>query len=188
MPIYDFSLIATGLDPEAEDFEDRFFEAGCGDATISIMRGCIILDFAREAKSFAHAVVAAIHDVRSAGAAVVRVEPDPTVSVSEIARRASVGRQLVSLYAKGERGQDFPRPVQRIASGAPLWDWEHVARWFYRYRGHRVMLSQIVSTRVVKAVNRAIEGGNPTRSIERPLYQAGALAKSDEGRSAARTY
>lgn len=180
MRIYEFSLIATGPDPEAEDFEDRFFEAGCDDATISVMRGWIVLNFAREAKSFAHAVVTAIHDLRAAGAAVVRIEPDTHVSVSEIARRTAAGRQLVSLYAKGERGKGFPRPVQKIASDAPLWDWEHVARWFYRSKGHRAMLFQIVSARIVKAVNRGIEGGPPPRSIEQPLYQAGALARAVE--------
>jgi hypothetical protein len=33
MKIFEFSIIASGLDPEAEDFADRFFDAGCDDAT-----------------------------------------------------------------------------------------------------------------------------------------------------------
>ena len=50
MKTFEFSIIASGLDPEAEDFADRFFNAGCDDATLSFQKGHIILDFAREAR------------------------------------------------------------------------------------------------------------------------------------------
>ena len=63
-----FTLVASGLDPEANDFEDRFFEAGCDDATISIQKGVILLEFARAAPSFAKALISAIADVQRAGA------------------------------------------------------------------------------------------------------------------------
>ena len=36
MKIFEFRIIASGLDPEAEDFADRFFDAGCDDATLSV--------------------------------------------------------------------------------------------------------------------------------------------------------
>ena len=39
MKKYEFSIIASGLDPEAEDFEKRFYDAGCDDATISFQKG-----------------------------------------------------------------------------------------------------------------------------------------------------
>ena len=39
MKMHEFSIIASGLNPEAEDFETRFFDAGCDDATISFRRG-----------------------------------------------------------------------------------------------------------------------------------------------------
>ena len=29
MKTHTFTIIASGLDPEADDFEDRFFDAGC---------------------------------------------------------------------------------------------------------------------------------------------------------------
>jgi hypothetical protein len=75
---FEFSIVAEGVDPAADDFEDRFFEAGCDDALISVVRGSVILGFSREAKNFAHALLSAIRDVRAAGAKVVRVEPEPS--------------------------------------------------------------------------------------------------------------
>ena len=34
MKKFEFSIIASGLDPAAEDFEQRFYDAGCDDAPI----------------------------------------------------------------------------------------------------------------------------------------------------------
>jgi hypothetical protein len=70
MKKYEFSIIASGLDPEAEDFEQRFHEAGCDDATISFQKGHIIVDFAREAKSIDEAILCAMKNVEAAGAQV----------------------------------------------------------------------------------------------------------------------
>lgn len=60
-----------------------------------------------------------------------RIEPDSLVSLSEIAYRAGLTRQAISNYAagKGKRALGFPRPVARITSESPLWDWPEVARW-----------------------------------------------------------
>ncbi len=76
MKAYEFIIIASGPSPEHPGFEDRFFEAGCGDATIASRNGAIILHFCRDAPSFALAVASAQEEVRSAGAIVVRVEPE----------------------------------------------------------------------------------------------------------------
>ena len=70
MKTHEFTIVASGLDPEAEDFEDRFYEAGCDDATISFQKGVILLEFAREAPSFAKALISAIADVQRTGAEV----------------------------------------------------------------------------------------------------------------------
>ncbi len=51
MKTHEFSIIASGLAPQADDFESRFYEAGCYDATLSFQKGHIIVDFAREAES-----------------------------------------------------------------------------------------------------------------------------------------
>ena len=129
MEMYEFSIIASGLEPSADDFETRFYDAGCDDATIAFQRGHIIVDFTRQATSLGDAINSAIEDVRSTGARVDRVEPDPLVSISDIAARASLSRQIVSLYAKGARGEGFPAPVARVTSDSPLWNWASVAKW-----------------------------------------------------------
>ncbi len=76
MKAYEFTIIASGLRPEQAGFEDRLFEAGCGDATIAFQNGAIVFDFSREASSLAQAVASAQEDVRRAGAIVEQVEPE----------------------------------------------------------------------------------------------------------------
>ena len=76
MRSYEFTFIASGVDPEAEDLEDRFFEAGCDDATLAFMKGLLAVNFCREADSYVHAVVSGYHSVVAAGAVVERFEPD----------------------------------------------------------------------------------------------------------------
>lgn len=132
MKTHEFTIIASGLDPNADDFEDKFFEAGCGDATISFQKGVIILEFAREAPTFARALISAFSDVRKAGAKVDRFEPDYLVSLSDISARSGLSRAAISLYSHGERGSGFPAPVARVTSESPLWDWVEVSRWMHK--------------------------------------------------------
>ena len=129
MVVFEFSIIASGIDPFAANFEDRFFEAGCDDATISLQRGAIILEFSREAASFDAAVASALADIERAGAVPKRVEPDHLVSLSDIAKRAGLTRAAISNYAHGERRASFPAPISRVTSDSPLWDWASVAQW-----------------------------------------------------------
>jgi hypothetical protein len=70
MKTFEFSIIASGLDPEAEDFADRFFDAGCDDATLSFQKGQIVVNFVREAESVDAAIVSAVECVAAAGAKV----------------------------------------------------------------------------------------------------------------------
>lgn len=44
MKTYEFTIIASGSDPEADDFETRFLEAGCDDATVGFQNGRILID------------------------------------------------------------------------------------------------------------------------------------------------
>jgi hypothetical protein len=165
MKNFQFTIIASGLDPEAEDFEDRFFEAGCDDATITFSRGAILLEFHREARNFAHAVSSAISDVRKTGAQIERVEPDYLVSLSEIAERANLTRAAISQYAKGNRGQGFPLPVARVSSESPLWDWVDVSRWLHKKR--QITLRDVVRARFVRRCNE---------DLKRPLRRAKLVA------------
>ncbi len=131
MKTYEFTIIASGLNSRADDFEDRLYEAGCSDATISFQRGAIIIAFAREAKDFAHAVISAFEDVQKAGAKIARFEPDYLVTLTDIADRTGLSKAAISLYSSGERGKAFPAPVARVTSDSPLWDWVDIARWMY---------------------------------------------------------
>jgi transcriptional regulator with XRE-family HTH domain len=129
MKSYNFTIVASGLEQGAQDYSDRFFEAGCDDATIALQKGRFVLEFDRDADSFEDAALSAILDVRQAGASVERVEPDHLVNASDIAERMGVTRAAVSLYAQGKRGGGFPAPVARVTTDSPLWDWSDVAKW-----------------------------------------------------------
>lgn len=155
MKTHAFSIVASGLDPEMEGYEDRFFEAGCDDATLSFQKGVIIAEFAREALSFGEAVASAVVDVRKTGAKVERVEPDYLVSLSDIAERSGLTRQAISLYTKAERGSGFPNPVARVTSNSPLWDWLEVTEWLHAQS--KIDRDAVVEARIVKEANRFLE-------------------------------
>jgi transcriptional regulator with XRE-family HTH domain len=138
MKTFDFTIIASGLNPQEDAFLDRFFEAGCDDATISYQKGLLILEFSRKAKNFAHAISSAFSDVCKAGAKVERFEPDDLVSLSDIANRSGLTRAAISNYslgkrAAGKRAAQFPRPIARVTSESPLWDWVQVSRWLHEH-------------------------------------------------------
>jgi predicted DNA-binding transcriptional regulator AlpA len=179
MKTHEFTIVASGLDPEAEGFEDRFYEAGCDDATISFQKGVILLEFAREAPSFAKALISGIADVQRAGAEVERIEPDYLVSLSDIASRAGLSRAAISLYGKGERGEDFPTPVARVTSESPLWDWVDVAQWMLRHG--RLSASDVLQARLVKEANLTAKSGQPGQLVKRLEKRAAEFER--EGRN-----
>jgi transcriptional regulator with XRE-family HTH domain len=155
MKTFDFSIIASGLDPEAEDFADRFFDAGCDDATISFQKGHIIVDFAREADSIDAAICSAVECVKKAGAKVDRVEPDPLVSLSDIAARTGLTRAAISNYAKGERAENFPTHIARITSKTSLYDWAAVAKWLFQHE--QLSREAAIQAEAMRVANSAIQ-------------------------------
>jgi predicted DNA-binding transcriptional regulator AlpA len=170
MKNHEFTIIASGLDPEAKGFEDRFFEAGCTDATLSFQKGVIIVEFDREAVSFSRAVSTAYEDVVRTGAVVERIEPDHLVSLSEIAERAGMSRQAIFLYARAERGCDFPNPVAKVTSKHPLWDWHEVSEWLCQ--NDKIGREEVVRAKIVKEINVHLEAAvashdNFTKRLER---------------------
>jgi len=172
MKAHEFTIVASGLDPETEDFEDRFYEAGCDDATISFQKGVIVLDFAREAQTFSKALVSAMEDVQKAGAKIERVEPDYLVSLSDIAARTGLSRAAISLYCKGERGKGFPAPVARVTSESPLWDWADVAHWMQAQR--RLATDEVLKARMIKEANligRRFRRGEFVKQFEKRAAQ-----------------
>ena len=76
--------------------------------------GRIVADFAREAESFEEALISAVMDFQSAGAAIERIEPDPLVSLADMARRSGLTRAALTNYASGQRQGDFPAPVAGV--------------------------------------------------------------------------
>jgi hypothetical protein len=155
MKNFEFTIIASGLDPEAADFETRFFDAGCDDATIGFQKGHILIDFARDAATLTEAIATAIASVAAAGAEVERVEPDPLVSLSDIAARSGLGRAAISNYYKGSRLEGFPPPKLRVTSSSPLWDWADVAEWLFRQG--RISRDEAVEAGVVSAANELLD-------------------------------
>jgi hypothetical protein len=158
---FNFTLIASGLDPTDPSFEERLFESGCGDATVSFQRGVLIFEFEREARTFAKALISGLVDVQKAGAKVTHVEPDHLVNLSEIAERSNLSRAAISLYASGQRGRDFPTPVARLTTESPLWDWVDVSKWMF----HKGTISRlaVVEAQIVRNANAIIRTpGLPT--------------------------
>jgi transcriptional regulator with XRE-family HTH domain len=154
MKTFEFSIIASGLDPEADDFADRFYNAGCDDTTISFQKGHIILDFARDAESVDAAICSAIECVEKAGANVDRIEPDPLVSLADIASRTGLTRSAITQYSKGQRGENFPYPIARITSETSLYDWAQVAAWLFQHR--KLSREKAIEAEAVRLANEAI--------------------------------
>ncbi|WP_242120528.1 helix-turn-helix transcriptional regulator [Sphingomonas lacusdianchii] len=157
MKMHEFTIIANGLDPRSEDFEARFYNAGCDDALVSFQKGHILIDFSREAESLEDAIASAIENVRGAGANVERVEPDPLVSLAEIAARSQMTRAAITNYHKGDRGSGFPAAKARVTTSSPLWDWADVSAWLYR--NDRLPYEAAVGATVVSVANDLIECG-----------------------------
>lgn len=170
MKTYEFSIIASGLDPQADDFESRFYDAGCDDALVSFQRGHIIVDFAREAESIDIAIASAVEAVESVGAKVDRVEPDPLVSLSEIASRTGMSRAAMTQYSKGQRGKEFPAPVAKVTSESPLWDWAIVSQWLYR--NEKLSREAVIEAAIVKQANDTIGAGESKWCRERLQQRA----------------
>ena len=157
-PTFEFAIVASGLDPEADDVFDRFYEAGCDDATVAFQNGHFILAFAREAATLEDAIASAIADVAKAGAKADRVEPDPLVSLSDMAARAGLTRAAMTNYFKGLRAANFPAPVARVTTESPLWDWATVARWMFE--NNKLPREAAIEAEIVKQANEAIGEGD----------------------------
>ena len=154
MAMFDFVLVGSGLDPQSEDFETRFWDAGCDDATIAFQNGRIVADFSREAASFEEALLSAVRDFSAAGATVERIEPDPLVSLADMARRSGMTRAAMTHYASGQRQSGFPAPVAKVSSNSPLWDWAEVAQWLCHHK--RLDADSAKQASILHAANEAL--------------------------------
>ena len=157
MAKFEFTVIASGLDPQADDYEARFYDGACGDATVSFQNGHTILDFEREADSLTDAIISAVHDASNVGATLEAVEPDPLVSLSQMASRSGMSRAAMTNYFKGHRQEGFPAPKRHVTSQSPLWDWGDIAQWLYRQG--RLSREEALSAGIVSAANEILERG-----------------------------
>jgi hypothetical protein len=155
MKVHEFTIIASGLHPDADDVANIFYEAGCDDAALSFQKGVLILEFDREAPSFSSAIISALEDVLKTGAKVERIEPDHLVSLADISKRTGLSRSALTNYHQGERGEGFPTPVARVTSESPLWDWYEVAMWLHGRE--KIGRDVVVKARIVKEANFVIE-------------------------------
>lgn len=124
----------TELNDEALD---RFFEAGCDDATFGVRSGRSFADFDREADTLGEAVASAIEDLISADPSlrIVGFDSAALVSQSTIAEHVGMTREGIRLIASGERGSgDFPAPVS-FSGRAPLYSRGETHRWLFE-RGY----------------------------------------------------
>lgn len=129
---FDFTLVLSGLSVSDDGAEDKLFEAGCDDATLSFRAGRPYLTFSRQDDSLKNAILGAIENVRTAGYDVLRVDTCDLVSQADIARRIDRTRQLVSQYINGTRGPGgFPPPACHITDEHALYSWCEVASWLF---------------------------------------------------------
>ena len=151
MSDYHFSLILSG---EIEGKLDGLFEVGCDDATFGSVDGTAYAEFDREGASLALAIGSAIHDVESvSGIRVVRVEPDPLVTASDIAERLGRSRESVRLLISGERGAgNFPSPISHLRTRNRLWRWSDVAAW-----AGLADVDALQDAQLIAAVNAALD-------------------------------
>lgn len=155
METFEFTVIATGLDPHAEEFESRFYDSGCDDAAVAFQKGRILIDFAREAACLEEAIASSVEDVKAAGAKVERVEPDPLVSLADMAARSGLSRQVMMNYFKGDRCGGFPAPRAKVTSNSPLWNWADASLWLFRH--DRVSRETALQAMVVSEANEVID-------------------------------
>jgi predicted DNA-binding transcriptional regulator AlpA len=155
---YEFALVLSGVDGLTRHVEDRLFEAGCDDATLSRRYGRVILTFTRTADSLGEAVLSAIESVHRSGcgAQVERVDVCDLVTESEIAKRIGRTRALVHQYIHGRRGPGgFPGPVGYVTSRSPMWYWSEVAAWLRQ--NDMIGEDILIDAREMATINSSLE-------------------------------
>ena len=139
MSEYNFRLLLEVAHEPSDDDLDALYEATESEATFGSDDDGWYAEFDREARDYASAVLSAIEQIERAPAGIrarkLESDDDALVSAAEIARRANLTRQAVSLYVDGERNRDlgpFPAPLTTFASGQRIWRWGDVAPWIGR--------------------------------------------------------
>lgn len=173
MQSHEFTLMLKNVREETPYLEDLLFESGCDDALIHCRNGGVYLEFSRAALNLEEAIISAIKDVRAASIEfeVASVSPGNLVTEAEIAKRAKVSRQLVSLWIKGERRKHFPSPSLQLTEKTFLWDWSQVVMWLKENK--IIRNKEMVENAIFIAnINAVLESGDRDKQKKRKILQA----------------
>lgn len=156
---YNFTLIVQGISEINAEIEDKLFESGCSDATLSLKDNIACLEFDRAAISMQNAIVNAITNVIDSGLKVriSSIEPGEYVTTSEIARRINKSRQYIRKLKVGEKGFDsFPAPISGNQFGIPIYHWITIAKYFIRHKKF-IGEEEIEKALLIKEINIVLE-------------------------------
>lgn len=129
---YHFTIVVRDARSDLSELEDKFFEAGCDDALLCSYNGTVYLEFDREAESAEIAIKSALENIQSLGYKDLVVEEKGFSTLAEMAERAGMTRQALSLYAQNKRGDgSFPKPMYGLASKSTMYSWPEVATWLF---------------------------------------------------------
>ncbi len=132
MNTYHFTIVVRDATSSLDALEDHFFEAGCDDALLCSYNGTIYLEFDREAESAEAAILSALAQIKSLGYSDLIIEEKGFSTLAQMAERASMSRQALSLYALNKRGTgNFPRPMYGLSTKSAVYSWPEVATWLY---------------------------------------------------------
>lgn len=135
MSEYHFTVVVRDAVADLSNLADQFFEAGCDDALLCSYNGTVYLEFDREADSAENAIKSALNDIRSIGFTDLIVEEQGFSTLAEMAERANMSRQALSLYAQSKRGDgSFPRPMYGISTKSALYSWPEVSTWLFKHK------------------------------------------------------
>jgi len=160
MKTYSFTVACAPAESgrDSDQIVDALYEAGCDDALVVERAGAFIVEFDREAATFAKAIFTAFDAICRAGLRPVRIEPDPLVSAAEIAERSGLTRAAISNYVKGARGQGFPIPAARLGTTSPLWQWTEVMRWLQGNTSAPIKSDDILFAHWIDRANDVLPG------------------------------
>lgn len=127
---YDFTLRFNFQNPQIDpnDYIEQLHESGCDDALIGVgKKGCIALNFIREASSAYEAVSSAIADIKKVVPQATLIEAAPDfVGLTDTAKILGCTRQNIrNLIVKGEPNSPLP-----VYEGTPsIWHLAEILLW-----------------------------------------------------------
>jgi hypothetical protein len=165
---YNFTLILSGVTEPSDELENALYESNCEDALLYFRDRIGYLEFDREARSFAEAILSAIKNIEKAEIDVkpIRVEPSDFVTSAEISRRLDRSRESISQLISGKRGSGtFPHPIAGVTTNTLIWSWAEVVDWFYL--NNKVTDYEVVeAAKFIRHCNEALEFRNNFISLE----------------------